>query len=71
MTQTASREKEPSAFAWIFSIVLAGAGLGAAIWGATKGRRDRATGTAAPRRDLDPMNHSGRVAPGRHSAKDS
>ena len=43
MNQPASREKEPSAFAWIFSVVLAGAGLGAAIWGATKGRRDPKT----------------------------
>ncbi len=38
MSHPVSRENEPSAFAWIFGAVLGAAGLGAAIWGATKGR---------------------------------
>lgn len=52
MNQPASREKEPSAFAWIFSVVLAGAGLGAAIWGATKGCRDPKTRGDDPLEDV-------------------
>ncbi len=42
MNQPSSREAEPSAFAYIFGAVLASLGVGAAIWGATKGRTGRA-----------------------------
>lgn len=46
MTEQTSREREPSAFAAIFGGVLGALAIGATVWAAVGGTRDRDTVTA-------------------------
>lgn len=65
MNEPVSRDKEPSAFAWIFSGAL-GAVLGAGAWAAGRAALRRRAGTAdaaRPRPDDSPPNPLGDVPP--------